>query len=194
MTDQHQIVPAYPQALPAQYNGSGYGGQQQQRLDDEAINPRDAWNSVQRNKWLILFCIVLVVGGVGVFTELETPIYQAQVSILIDDKTGPTKRRRYRRRSSSRAHRPNRHADGSVEESRAGRRCRARSQHAARFGAPAAYGARRRCSPTLPSIRSLRRAIGYSRRRRATPLSCACSRRSRRSDVPLQARRSPGTA
>ena len=91
MTDQHQVVPAHPQARPAQYNGSGDGGQQQRRFDEESTSPRDVWNSVQRNKWLILLCIVLVVGGVGVFTQLVTPIYQAQVSILIDDKSGPTK-------------------------------------------------------------------------------------------------------
>lgn len=91
MTDQHQIVPAYPQALPAPYHGDGNGGQQQRGFDDDAIGLRELWNSVQRNKWLNLFCIVLVVGGVAVFTELETPIYQAQLSILIDDKQGPTK-------------------------------------------------------------------------------------------------------
>lgn len=91
MSDQHQIVPVYPQAAPAAYVSGGSGGQQPPRFDDDAINPRDAWNLVQRNRWLILFCLALVVGGVAVFTELVTPIYQAQVSILIDDKAGPTK-------------------------------------------------------------------------------------------------------
>lgn len=82
MSDRVEITPAYPRAMvPAPPPPPEQGP------EDDGINPRHAWNSIQRNKWLILLCILLVVSGVALFTQLATPIYQSQLSVRIDDKT-----------------------------------------------------------------------------------------------------------
>ena len=62
--------------VTARHNGS--------HQQDE-IHLREVWNLLLRNRWLIGFIVVLVVGSAAVLTFLALPVYESTVSIRIDE-------------------------------------------------------------------------------------------------------------
>ncbi|HLU25187.1 MAG TPA: Wzz/FepE/Etk N-terminal domain-containing protein, partial [Longimicrobiales bacterium] len=58
-------------------------------VNHDAIDLREIWNLVVRNRWLIAGCIAAVVVLASIYTLSSTPLYEASTSIRIDqEKSG----------------------------------------------------------------------------------------------------------
>lgn len=58
------------------------------RLDerDEEIEIRRLWHVILRNRWLVLGIAVVFVGAAALFSALQTPVYQSEATVLINQE------------------------------------------------------------------------------------------------------------